>query len=534
MSGEYRPLLLSRCCSAVLLLGLLGLSAAQVSCTPEEPLIQVTLNAVPAAYNDLLVVPPSDFTIDVAFPDPARVDPDSLRVLVNPFGGVPIDVTPHRVVQSAAGAVFRIPPQAALPVGSHWVVAIVDGTDGGVHYTALSFAVRPHPATGPPLADPQVVFVDLEADPDGDGIADFEGDLASFGLWPGAGSGLEAVMWDWATAEILARLRAFFDTPNPSGLPGGDAAAISFVDLPPGTGPYTHLCVGGEDPTGGSVAGNTLFDAGNANPADVACDTFTPTGVFPRELHGYGGSATFQSAFLPTQQTPVGSHALDPIVLGPGFDPGDPAQWARFEEIRTAVETLAQAVATLTAHETGHLIGLVPKGAPGRGLFGGSGGSADAHNLMPSGQVPAANWVMNPGPSFTFDELVGGGGKPLPRIRELNWAYLRGRIVLDPLVTGIYPPPSLSYGAPGQYSLSGPPVVSCTVHGSGFIEASQTPQLRLIGPLSLSLVNEVLVSPEEVTGTLSVLQLAPGIYDLELVNGDGQKAVLTDAVEVVP
>jgi len=468
--------------------------------------------------------------VDVDFPDPGAVKPETLTILiVSVDDGSAIDVTGDLVVQEPERAVAVVSPSNALTVGTHEVWAFVERPDGTLRTDVLEFAVRRHPTTGPPLADSQWVQLDFAADPDGDGQPDLPGDLDVLGLLADDPVLADTVI-DWVVAEIVSRTQIFFDSPNPSGLPGGDAADIVFDSGPPSTGLFTRICVGGADPSGQGVIGNLMFDPGNGKKDDVACDNFLPSGVFPREILGYSGSSVFEAVFGPLMEVPVGEDPLDPTVLGPDFDPGDPEQLARFQEIETAVSALAQTVATVTAHETGHAIGLVPRGEPGGGLFGGNRGSVDTHNVTPAGETPAANLLMNEGKSFSFAELTGLGGASLPTFRELNFAYLRGRLVLDSRVTGLYPAPVLNECTPAQVSLSGPLVLAYTCTGQGFLA---TPSLTFEGPVMLALSSESLVSSEEVTAGFSVLQLAPGTYDLRFENGDGQVVVGEDMLEVV-
>jgi len=501
------------------------------SCDPKPSLpVTVTLNAIPEEQNGLVVVPPSGFTVDVGLPEPDAVDPGTRRIELIPFGGGPVvDLTPHLVVDEPDRAVVVVPASAGLEPGSYHVVASAERLGGGGGGAVLAFAVREHPPGGPPLREQQWVQLDFDADPDGDGVPDLEGDLAAFGLL-GSAPSFGPMMRSWVVAEVLARAEAFYTEPDPSDLPGGDAAEVRFSAGPPDAGPSTRICVGGEDPSGQGVVGNVLFDPGNADLGEVACDAFLPAGVFPRELLGYAGSAAFQDVFGPVLDTPVGEHPLDAVIFGPSFDPKDPAQLARLGEVRRAVEAFSQVVATVTAHEAGHAIGLVPRGTPGGGLFGGASGLLDTHNVTPEGTTPPEPLLMNAGPSFSFATLAGEGAA-LPRLRELNFAYLRGRLVLDPRVTGIYPAPVLDYATPSQISLGGPPVLGYTCLGDHF----RSPvSIRLVGPLGLGLLSETLVSEQEVAATIPVLQLAVGTYALELTNGDGQVVVLDDAVEVVP
>ncbi len=486
---------------------------------PDVERVAITLNAIRGAQKDLLLVPPSGFTIDVKYPAPDYVVPNTLAISIGPLpgdAGETIDLLPHIVWSNATGAVAMLPPTQPLAVGSHRVTASVDGSLG-TPTTVFDFAVRAH-ATGAPLATPNWIQFDFDLDRNGDEIADFDTDLEAFGL--------SATVRDWAIGEIVAGAQAFYDAPNPSNLPGGDGSDVTFSDAPAPVGPFTRICVGGEDPTGGATIGNVIQDPGNANPADVACDDFFPSGVFPREILFYSGETTFWEAFGPVLAEPLGTNPLDDIVLSTSYDPGDPAQFARFGAIETAVLAFAQAVATVAAHESGHALGLVPKGVPGRGLFGGE----DGHNGVPGGDPPADNLLMNAGATFSFAQL--SGASETPQLSELSHAYLRGRLVLDARVDGIYPAPGVVAVDPTWASRSGPPFITLTVSGGNF---RATPGLRLLGSVSVySLFSPQFVSANELNGSMIVPFLANGSYDLEVTNPDGQVRVLEHALSIQP
>jgi hypothetical protein len=494
-------------------------------------LVEVTLNAVPKDLDDLLVVPPSGFTLDVRLGDPAEISPGSLWVGLVPFdSGSSIDLTGHLVVTGPQSSVVVVPPEKALPPGSYTAFAAVFDLEGRIVFDRLAFAVRPHPGS-PPLGGGQWIQLDFQADRDGNGAPDLADDLVFFGLGTAADPLVSAVVRDWVEEETLLRAQAFYSIPNPSQLPQGDAVELVFSAAPPASGPFTRICVGGQDPAGGLTIGNVLFDPRNASRSESACDNVFATGIFPRELLSYAFESSFQAAFASLLEQPAGSHPLDAIVLGDGFDPGDPAQAARRDAIAAGVEVLAQALGSIAAHETGHAVGLVPPGPPGGGLHGGGSGSTYAHDVTPEGSTPAESYLMNEGASFSFGELTGAGGQPLPRWRETDFAYLRGRLVLDAKVTGIFSAPKLTAVAPASLSKSNGYLATLTVDGA---RLRATPTIRLRGPLVHTLLWTQLVSDRRVTGTAVLPQLVAGSYDLELTNPDGQVALLRNAVLVAP
>jgi len=489
--------------------------------------IEVTLNAIPADENAVLVVPPSGFTVDIRYPDPASVDASTAWLAILPVGRVAAVVLTDAIVRSDPdGTVVVVPPEAGFESGSHTLVATVLNGVGQEKYAAtLDFAIR-EPIIPAPLESHQWIQLDFDADRDGDGLPDFPEDLEAFGLGSAGGPGVSASVREWVIEEIVARVQEFYSLENPSQLPGGDAANVSFERDPPASGFFTRICVGGEDPTGGVMMGNIQYDPGNANPGDDACDDILPSGVFPREILFWSRKPAFAAAFDALLAEPVGTHPLDDVVLGTAYDPGDAAQLARFDAIDRGVDAFAQVTATITAHEAAHALGLVAPGPPGGGLFGGSSGVDYTHNV-----TPEESFLMNAGSSFDFATLGGDPALPLPPIRAMNWAYLRGRLLLDAAVDGIYPAPIVYSVEPSTVSLSGPSWIDVTVSGANF---QGTPRLRLLGPLAYTLSSPTLVDADQVTGGVITFQVLEGTYDLEFRNGDGQKIVLEAAVTVVP
>ena len=221
---------------------------------------------------------------------------------------------------------------------------------------------------------------------------------------------------------------------------------------------------------------------------------------------------------------------MDATLLAPGFDPGtaSPEGLARYELVQTAIQAFADVLGSIVAHEAGHALGLVPAGAPGGGLFGGTIGAQLNHAVTPAGADPAENFLMNSGYTFTFDRLAGLNGNPLPYFRPIDYAYLRDRVVIDSAVTLLAFPPVATSVTPSTINPSG--YTQIFVNGTGFLP---TPVIRLINAsYTYNVTGETLVSSSQVKGWVNYGQILPGVYDVELKNPDGQISVLPAALTV--
>jgi hypothetical protein len=504
-------------------LGVLALVFATSSCDPEQgPTISATLNAVPAPMNALLVVPPHGFVVNVSYaPTDQQVDPATLSVTAIPWDGSdPVDLTPWLTV-GPTGAVGVVPSDASLtPPNTYSLSLRIKDTNGDNGSGRFDFAVRDFP-NGPPLGPYQLIWYDFTVDRDGNGQPDFPVDLAAVGLGSAASPALSGVVEDDVIDRILDRVTQVYWQSDPNGL-GSDPVTIAFL-LTPFAG-ATRICVGGIAPGSPNLIGSILIDPGNANRTSVECGTIPPTGIFPGGMLSFASNYHFQAAFDPLMPSrggvPVGEHALDAIVLDPGFDPGSatPAELARFEAIDTAVQRYADSLGSIVAHETGHAVGLVEPGAPGLGLFGGSLGEQFAHDVNPDGSVPVENYLMKAGPTVKFQHLAGLGSYPLPFLRPIDFAYLRDRAVVGVPISVLMPPPEVASATPN-------PIIASTwlnAYGSGF---ASPPRMRLVSEAyTYELVSESLVSPAQVRGLVSFSQIPGGTYTLEVTNPDGQVA----------
>jgi hypothetical protein len=495
------------------------------------PDVRLSLNGVDEDLDDLLVVPPSGSwaTVEIT-PGSDPIDPSSLHAVLVPWGGTAIDVSPLFIETAigALGLLFVIGPAD----GTYTLAVTIADQAGRTAGSTQEFAVRAYP-NDPPIGQGQQIWLDFAVDRDAVPGPDFRVDLQSFGLGSPLAPGPSLAAEAWVIQTVVDRVRgAYGGLEDPLALGSPDPVSVSFSDVDPGSGDLTRLCVGGEDPTGGNTIGNVLIDPANGNRNSVECGTVPPTGVFPREMTLYAGQWAYQQALGPLLPAlggvPVGEHAHDTTVLDPAFDPATASapEWQRWNDIAVAVQGFGDALGSIVAHEAGHALGLVPPGAPGIGLYGGSTGAAFSHDVLADGVTsPTENHLMRAGGNFTFASLAGLSG-PLPFFRPLDFAYLRDRIRTDSKVTQLLAPPTLDSVSPSVFASS----VTLAISGGGF---APTPRIRLESPgFNYELIGEAYQAPGSISGYVSRLQVLPGVYDLAVQNPDGQWARLPAAVEV--
>jgi len=520
--------------------GNFGASGGEVDVTP--PVVLLTLNDIPDHMNDLLVVPPEGFQITLLLDSAggSAIDTASFSLQSDQYIGsyvAGVELGPLFQVDPTR-AIWEIPAGSDLARTSHYLLASIADAAGNVAEVSYGFAVRDF-GLGAPMGSQQNLFLDFDQDRSLGNEIDFLEDLREFGLSSTADLALEAQVRDRVVSEILARAHALYGR-NPDGSPGPDPVNIVFSESEP-AGTYARLCVGGESSIGPQYLGAALLDRENLIDNEDTCAS-PQYGVFPQAIDNlWGGEASYQQVFNPVDAdlggTPIGEDPLDVYVLAPGFDPGQATseQLARWNDVEAAISSFSSLLGTIVAHETGHLLGLVAHGAPPAGLYGGSSGANADHNVTPSGATPTGNFVMNAGGSFSFDDLTGGGGQPLPVFRPLSWAYLRDRVVLDQRVTGLFPPPVLSQVTPnpavyqpGQYT------VDITVSGEDFLATPVVQVLREGSPTWDMVNNVTFIDSQTLTGTLNsfVVLPDPNPYDVRVTNPDGQDVTLVDGLEV--
>lgn len=509
-----------------------GTTGGEVDTTP--PGLFVTLNDIPDDMNDLLVVPPDGFEVTLGFDSlgGAALKPTSLSVKSNQaMGADPAGAElSSSFTVSQKRATFRIPPGTELDRTSHFLTVTIDDSAGNSARQVYGFGVRDYPISGPPLSPTQTVFLDFGQNRSLGPDIDFLEDLRTFHLSSTTAPSYEVQMRDWVVMELLARANMMFGR-NPDGSVAPDSVDLVYVDSAP-TDIHSRLCIGGSSQFGSLYLGASQLDVNNINHAQDECGFGSAFGVFPQALDDlWGGDLDYQAAFFPLDPaqggTPIGEHALDGIVLGASFDPQTATthELMRWSDISDAVDAFAQAIATAAVHETGHLVGLVAHNPAPAGLYGGTSGNDYDHNVTVGGVTPTNTYVMNQGGSFTFAELTGRAGEPVPGFRPLSWAYLQNELILDSSVTALHPAPTLTSVSPSVLDLSGGAAV-VTLNGTNFLA---TPKIELVEPLDPTpneALGETLVSPNSMTGILNPLLVQPALYDVELTNPDGQKIVL--------
>jgi hypothetical protein len=529
----------------ILDLGIFGAGFGQtgdVDTTPPDLLI--TLNDIPDDMNDLLVVPPDQFQITLHLDSQggSAIDLSSLSVTSNrDIGALPagtelagfFSLTPTR-------AVWNVPTGSDLQRTSHYLTVSIDDLASNTSGDVYGYAVRDFPF-GQPMETLQSVFLDFDGN---QGPGSFTEDLREYGLSSDAtpeAQALEPQMRASLIAEILERVRPYYGL-DPDGTPGPDAVDLIVTDSDPGF-PRARLCVGGSSGPGGSLLGAAFMDVHNASEDSDECSGIA--GVFPQAVDNlWGSDPDYQAAIHPLDPdeggVPVGEHPEDATVLAPGFDVSSATgpQLSRLLAILDGVDAFAQVIASAVAHEVGHTFGLVAHGAAPGGLYGGTSGGRTDHNVNTFGGTPSENFIMNAGGSFSFGEMTGRGG-PLPVFRELAWAYLHDRVVVDEDVTGLFEPPEITSASPNPAVFPDCCTpIAVTIYGANFLAPSTpTVSFPIEGSTPGELFNPVVLDAglptERIEGLISPFDMAlEGVYDVTVLGSDGQVVTLPDALEV--
>lgn len=410
------------------------------------PNVTCTVNGIAAARKQGLTLPPSGFTIDFEASDPAGgwADVAGAQIVLEGPGTAPPAATLLREGVFGLGfARLAVPADARLAVGDWTLRVRVPDVAGNLGQSAaLAFRVAEPDAGVVPFERTQVVWVRADLDRNGNGVADFDDDLARLGLAAAGGhAGAIAFVRKTLFDGVLTQANRLYGRGDRGEPRGADSAAVRFTAREPIRIAHMQIAVGGFDPEGPrnrsfgdastGVLGRALFDLRNGNPAERNTATAPGLGVFPAEMFAYQSSlhlqvwpsymTRFAERFLPLCPdmggTPVGAHVHDAAALRADFDPDTAtgSQRARRETVLAAVDDWAAMVGIVLAHEVGHSVGLVAPGDAPTGLYG----DASLHNSF-----AGATEVMSA--SVGYEAMV----TLAYAFRDLDLAYLRHRTLL--------------------------------------------------------------------------------------------------------
>ncbi|MFT4843258.1 MAG: hypothetical protein ACI8UD_002512 [Planctomycetota bacterium] len=430
------------------------------------------LNGTGAA-GGTLQVPTNGWTIDLTYSDNSAIATSQTVITANvgvstASGTQPVGTNLRsfftEVSANNTAAKYLVPTSVGFPATAVTLTCIVVDVSGlSSTPTTYSFTVRAFNDNTQPFETTvnasQVWFLDFSRDEDSyatsspggqaqvdvtsgaNSVSDFEDLLQITGLTSatpianvqGASNSNDIVISRIKT-EMLADLAAYYSgTPvsftltAPAGNFNGNSS-VTYASLG-----FSQISISGASSLSG-VLGLAIFDPSNTTQNDNTQTDFPTGGSTARLgvfLHtiidsgvGQPNSTLFRTtydAFTPVNGgTPIGDDSQDgDRLLGTVGD-------SRETELDIAISLLARFVATVTAHECGHSVGLVVDGAMPNGLYGNDSTnfpqSASGHirnaSLFPSGSTnlmsPALNFTLATSPSSAFNTL--------------NLAYLREQV----------------------------------------------------------------------------------------------------------
>ncbi len=405
-----------------------------------------------------LAVPEEGFELAVrysAMAGAAALDPATLEVradrALGPGGNVPAGTDVGDLFAAgAAGASWYVPASHRLPLDEVTFEATIRDVRGNVSNTGrLSLRGITAGALERPFdtvdrwwlnfasdyfdiefTGGATVTVDVAAG--GDGVADYEEDLAILGLRSDSPTTAAAAIdtngrvLALVKEETLGRLRELYG----GDFDGDDAGYSENLEFSlSSTDRTSSIRIGGDDANSGFAIGRAAFDQRNATGN---LNESTILGVFTTNMIDFyiNSSYSFKSQFdwlIPGRGTPVGEHALDDDVLADDFDRlaagNTTAENQRYDRIWIAIHAWGRSVAVVAAHEIGHSLGMCANGAPPAGLFGNVTGPAFAGPYTNSFHFdsPGNNIMAS---SLAFAPSINSGPTGY-RFNELEIAYLR-------------------------------------------------------------------------------------------------------------
>ncbi|MEO6593274.1 MAG: Ig-like domain-containing protein [Planctomycetota bacterium] len=410
------------------------------------PTVSTSINGIHPSRLQGLLLPPHGFSIEVTASDSANqwADMGSVEVLLEGTGPGPGAATLFAAaVVNYTTLQVTVPQDAVLAEGSWTLTVQAADLSGNVGTsTPLQFTVAKPTATMLPFERTQVVWIRTDLDRDGNGRPDFDDDMLRLGFAvPGDPVGTNNRMRTLVLDGILNQSNHLYGR-GPRGEPlGVGSVALRFTKREPIALSHMQMALGGLDPDGDRIRsygsdstgtlGRAFYDYRNGNPSERNTTLSPGLGVFPAEMWLYqtkihlqvwpSYQTLFAQRFRPLCPdmggTPAGAHALDSIVLQPGFDytTANTAQRARWQTIMDAADDWATVMGIILAHEVGHSVGLVAPGPAPGGLFG----DTSLHDSFASAaEVMAASVGYEAMTTLDY------------HFRDLDLAYLRQTVVL--------------------------------------------------------------------------------------------------------
>jgi len=425
------------------------------------------------AAGGTLQVPLNGWTVDLAYSDNSAIATSqtviTTNVAVTTSAGSQLpgtNLVPFLTEVSATNtaASYQVPTTVTFPAAAMTLTCIIVDASGlasapaTFSLTAQVFSddVRPFETNTNPS---QVWFLDYSRDlesyttsaPGGqtqvdvtdgaNGTSDFEDLLLILGLAstspiPNVNGSDDSndVVVNRIQSEVLTNLDNYYSGANvtftltaPTGNFNGNSS-VSYASLG-----FSQIAIAGKSETPG-VLGLAIFDPSNTTQNDNTITNFPSGGGTERLgvfLHtiidsgvGQANSSLFRTTYDPF--TPANGGTAIGDVAQDGGRLNNTIGDSRESEIDEAISALARFIATVTAHEIGHSVGLVINGPMPTGLYANDNtnfpGSADSHirnaSLFPTG----ATNVMSPSLNFTL------ATSPFSAFNTLNLAYLREQI----------------------------------------------------------------------------------------------------------
>lgn len=411
-----------------------------------SPTVLVEIDSIDSTRSAGLVLPPSGFAITATASDGGTqsLDMGSVQVLLQGPGSAPSPQTLLAAATIDFGTMHVVvPPEPALVEGEWTVVVRISDLSGNVGSSSpLAFSVANPTGALLPFERTQVVWMRTDMDRDGNGTPDFEDDMLRLGFaTAGDPLGTNVRMRTIVRDGVLAQANHLYGRGSRGEPLDSGSVRLRFTTREPIALQHTQIAFGGLDPEGDKhrlygaestgILGRAFYDYRNGNVAERNITLSPALGVFPAEMWLYQARIheqvwpSFQTVFAQRFRpicpdmggTPAGSHALDAIVLAPGFDEATASndQRARYLTLMSAADDWATVMGIILAHEVGHSVGLVAPGAAPSGLFG----DASLHDTY-----AGAAEVMAPSVGYEAMTTLDYA------FRDIDLAYLRQRILL--------------------------------------------------------------------------------------------------------